>query len=547
MAWHREVFPLLQSRYNKAAARILGDKSPDFYQSPELVAHLLESHRLIYTARDPRAIYRSIQADKTDDVAKRHRWEAFRKNVEVWKPFLDDRALLAVRYEDLVADPEATMARIHRHLELEDSTAFLEPGPRKYAKRFLWRTNVDMKTGEVRPIDSARTDRWKEELSRTQFDRIGSDPLVRDYCATFGYEATWRGSRHAIAGTTIFPKRNPKGAALILDWGKGPILDNIAESLKALGHDVFRQGRSAQSIPEIVRRIERHQPVLCVARQRLYHDMEQVARSLASIDCRTLFVDFGVWPHYKTYLMDVTGENAASSMVGNLHALDADSEIRAQVDSYRDEVSRIRDTLLERANAASSRQATLGLESLGSYSLLILQREGDQVLVHDSPKCWRDPSALAKAAVAEAERTNRFVVVKPHPMTDPDLGLPSEGPHHRVVSGLKSGSDNDLQLAWLMAHARNAVMVNSTCHFQTLALGIPTACLGRGWFSDNDVVTETDDLAAALAVESVKPGERYLCHMMSRQMPVPQFANPLSLRKLMQWLWRCSMASKHVF
>ncbi len=332
------------------------------------------------------------------------------------------------------------------------------------------------------------------------------------------------------------------GAALILDWGGGPILDHLAESLNALGYEVFRQTRFAQDIPEIVRKIERHQPVLCMARQRLYSNLEQVTRALASIACRTLFVDFGVWPHYRTYLMDETGENATSSMVGNLHALDADPGIRAQVDGHRNEVSRIKDTLLQRAGAASSRRKELGLESLDSYSLLILQREGDQVLTHDAPKRWRDPSALAKAAVAEATRANRFVVVKPHPLAGLDLGLPSEGPHHRIVSRFKDDSDNDLQLAWLMAHARNAIMVNSTCHFQTLALGIPTVCLGRGWFSGNGVLVEANDLTDALAVETAKPSERYLCHMMSRQMPISQFAHPASLHRLMQWLWRCGTA-----
>jgi len=119
------------------------------------------------------------------------------------------------------------------------------------------------------------------------------------------------------------------------------------------------------------------------------------------------------------------------------------------------------------------------------------------------------------------------VVVKPHPMSSDELDVPTHGPHHRVVTAFRCGADNDAQLAWLMARADNAVMVNSTAHFQTLALGIPTACLGRGWFSENGVVRETADLRRALSVgrrpvegepsacraaDGAPWRERYLCH-----------------------------------
>jgi len=160
----------------------------------------------------------------------------------------------------------------------------------------------------------------------------------------------------------------------------------------------------------------------------------------------------------------------------------------------------MRDTLLERSEAASASWEELDLAGLDSHSLLILQRPGDQTLLCDAPKAWRDPNELARAAIAEAERANRFVVIKPHPMSSDEIDLPARSPHHRVVTAFRCGADNDAQLAWLMAHADNAVMVNSTAHFQTLALGIPTACLGRGWFSENGVVRETADLRRALSV-----------------------------------------------
>jgi hypothetical protein len=538
--WHSQVFALLKSRYGKPEARALGDKSPDFYRSPILVGHLLASHRLIYTVRDPRAIYRSIQADKTGDMEKRNRWGAFRKNVEVWKPHFDETPVLVVRYEDLVSDPESQMARIHRHLDLGDSQAFLDPGPRKHAQRFLWKTNVDMSTGEVRAINPAAADRWRTELSREEIQRIEADPLVREYCERFGYEMTQtmvRRSCQALNCPEVITK--PARKTLILDWGNGPVLDHIAAALSKLGHTVIRHPRSGPKRADIIHLIERERPNLCVTRQRLYIQDARVNEALVAVGCRTLFVDLGVWPHYQTYLMDCAGDNAASSIVGNLARLESDPAIRASADLYEPEVARMRDALLKRAEEASSRPKELGLEDLRDYSLLVLQRGGDQVLIHDGPKAWRNPKTLALSVIAEVERTNRFVVVKPHPMSADDFDIAPEGPHHRVVDGFRCGALNDRQLAWLMVNANNAIMINSTAHFQTLALGVPTVCLGRGWFSDNGVVVEAGNLKDALSATTALPGaERYLCHMLSRQMPVAKFGDPTSLEDLMQWVLR---------
>jgi hypothetical protein len=347
-----------------------------------------------------------------------------------------------------------------------------------------------------------------------------------------------RPSRPALAGHRVNTK--PAGKALVLDWGNGPILDHIAEALSKLGNTVIRHPRSGPKRADIIHLIERERPNLCVTRQRLYIQDAKVNEALVAVDCRTLFVDFGVWPHYQTSLMDCAGDNAASSITGNLARLDSDSAIRARADLYEPEVARMRDTLLKRAEEASSRPKEFGLEGLGEYSLLVLQRGGDQVLIHDGPKAWRNPKTLALSVIAEAERTNRFVVVKPHPMSAKDFDLAPESAHHRVVDGFRCGTQNDRQLAWLMVNANNAIMINSTAHFQTLALGVPTVCLGRGWFSDNGVVVEAGNLTDALSATTALPGaERYLCHMLSRQMPVAKFGDPTSLEDLMQWLLRC--------
>lgn len=185
--WHDQLFPILQNRYSSQGARVLGDKSPDFFRTPALVNHLRANHRLIYTARDPRAVFRSISADSTEQRAKDNRWKSFQNNYEVWMPYLEDTSVITVRFEDLIARPRHEMKRIHQHLSVKDSDQFMRETPRKFPKRFLWKTNVDLHTGVPLPLDTKSCDKWKTGLSNAQISIVESNPLVRQYCKTFGY------------------------------------------------------------------------------------------------------------------------------------------------------------------------------------------------------------------------------------------------------------------------------------------------------------------------------------------------------------------------
>lgn len=187
-AWHDHAFRLLKARYEKPGARAIGDKSPDFYRSRILVDHLRASHRLIYTVRNPRAIHFSIETDDTEQFKKERRWTEFLDNVEIWLPYLDEPNILVVRYEDFVTNPIGEMERIHRHLGLDPSEAFLAPGARKFPRRFLWSSNVDPVAGDVRPIDPSRSSKWRGEADAERLVSILSNEIVRSYCGRFGYE-----------------------------------------------------------------------------------------------------------------------------------------------------------------------------------------------------------------------------------------------------------------------------------------------------------------------------------------------------------------------
>ncbi len=295
-AWHLEVLKLLKERYEKPEARLIGDKSPDFFRNPALLEHLLSSQPLIYTARDPRAIYRSIQADVSSDSAKRIRWGEFLQNAQVWMPHLEGESILTVKYEDLVADPSTEMARVHQHLSLEFSPSFLTTGARRFVRRFLWRENVDMETGEALNINPASAEKWKSDLSSEEIQKVESDPTVREYCERFGYELTRSKRAPRPRSSTQIPLSGK--TALMLDWGKGRVLDHIAASLSKLGYRVLRQDRATPDTSEIIRLIEQVRPDLTITRQRFYRGMDRVTNAIQENGGQALFIDLGVWPEW---------------------------------------------------------------------------------------------------------------------------------------------------------------------------------------------------------------------------------------------------------
>jgi hypothetical protein len=202
MKWYREVRPRISALLHKPADAPLGDKSPDFFESLAIVEHLAASYPLIYTVRDPRAIYRSIASqDDASPRLKQTRWECLTGNYLAWKPFLDQRNVLIVRFEDLVARPEATMKAVYAHLGLPYSGRFLEPFARPFPKRFLWNSAIDWETGIKKDFDVRRIDEWREYLTADHLKFVSSTLYVGEFMERFGYSATGTGS-----GLTPMPR-----------------------------------------------------------------------------------------------------------------------------------------------------------------------------------------------------------------------------------------------------------------------------------------------------------------------------------------------------
>ncbi len=189
LGWYADVAPRLCDLYGKYDGPLLGDKSPDIYRSPRLVAYLGSRFPLIYTVRDPRAILNSIesQADASPED-KADRWASLIENYLAWRPYLDASNVLAVRYEDLVTIAETTMRSVYEHLSLPYSTRFLGKFKRPFPERFLWQTTIDWETGSRKDFDSSRIASWRTLLTEDQMERVYGDATIVDFMKRFGYE-----------------------------------------------------------------------------------------------------------------------------------------------------------------------------------------------------------------------------------------------------------------------------------------------------------------------------------------------------------------------
>lgn len=188
LGWYQDSQHRLAELYGKPAILAYGDKSPDFFRYPEVVARFADTLPLIYTVRDPRAIYRSIMVqDDASEAQKRERWGDLARNFLAWEPHLDRGNILCVRYEDLLRNPPGTMAGVYRHVGLEPSSRFLEPFPRAHPSRFLWRSAIDWESGIARDFDTRRIDAWRGELKDDELRHIASHSVVGRFMDRFGY------------------------------------------------------------------------------------------------------------------------------------------------------------------------------------------------------------------------------------------------------------------------------------------------------------------------------------------------------------------------
>lgn len=188
-------------------ADVLGEKTPGHLRWAGRVAEVRRDLRVIAVVRDPRAAIASQHQTPWGgnhvDLAAR-RWLDDQCVVSQLSKDLGDRCLV-LRYEDVVANPDTTRARIARFLPVTGSA-----GTEMTSVPFQlpWE---DWKRPADAPITGERVDAWSQSLRSIDADRIGM--ICAPVLERFGYRSAlpgpWR-ARWVVATTSRRDRRRAR-------------------------------------------------------------------------------------------------------------------------------------------------------------------------------------------------------------------------------------------------------------------------------------------------------------------------------------------------
>jgi Sulfotransferase family len=176
-----------------------GDKTPVYIESIAQIGavlgnqarfvHLIRDGRDVAVSRGARAVKRGREATPAADEA-----ETWKRRIEGAREQAQDvNHYLELRYEDLIADPEATLRRVCEFSELEFDPAMLDYHERA-SERLAELSDLPGKGGKVRPGSERqaahaltseppradRVERWRTELPEdaiADYERVAGDLL----------------------------------------------------------------------------------------------------------------------------------------------------------------------------------------------------------------------------------------------------------------------------------------------------------------------------------------------------------------------------------
>lgn len=206
----QEFYRLLQ---NWIAPRILVDKSTAYATDLKVLQRVeewFESPRYIHLVRHPYGMIRSYARIHMDQLCVRYEhpystrrlaeliWLVSQQNIHAFLASVPADRQLQVHFEDLVADPQQTIARVSTFLGLDDHPAMLQPyqDPEGRMTDGLYpesRTIGDLTFHEHRGIEPAVAGRWKTT-----------------YRGDFLGEVTWK-----MAETLGYPRVVPDWSVLV--------------------------------------------------------------------------------------------------------------------------------------------------------------------------------------------------------------------------------------------------------------------------------------------------------------------------------------------
>jgi hypothetical protein len=175
-----------------------GDKTPAYLFQVGRLSACFPDARFVAMVRDPRDVYLSI-APK--DWVGESTWQVGQyllrcdRLVDRFDREQGDR-FLVVRYEDVVAQTEATLRRVCTFLDLDFEPAMLTFYADALDKVQPWELAEGTHQKLLRPIDPDDMERWRHEGSRTAMREI--EAVTHEAIERFGFERTFGGIETAL-------------------------------------------------------------------------------------------------------------------------------------------------------------------------------------------------------------------------------------------------------------------------------------------------------------------------------------------------------------
>lgn len=139
--------------------------------------------KILWMLRDPRDVLTSTHPDQPGKFyVTPERWI---QSLQLYQQFRYEAQVLAVRYEDLVTQPDAVQTKIAESFNLAPSRKFVE------AHKFFPRFHENVRAmHSIRPIDANSVQKWRSnpQLQRHLQQIFASHPLVIPLARECGYE-----------------------------------------------------------------------------------------------------------------------------------------------------------------------------------------------------------------------------------------------------------------------------------------------------------------------------------------------------------------------
>jgi hypothetical protein len=185
-SFRRTMPEALSDFARRCGVSVVGDKWPMYVDYLDTVLRVFPEARLIYNVRDPRGLWNSgerFKGRKRGDELLGRMLDADRRVA----PYLKRTTSITLRYEDLVAEPEATCRKLYaflgcdsgharddshpypgvHHLEAEAQVQG-DPSPDLGLDLARW----DWVPEAGQPIDPRHASKWRQQMSRQEIERI---------------------------------------------------------------------------------------------------------------------------------------------------------------------------------------------------------------------------------------------------------------------------------------------------------------------------------------------------------------------------------------